>query len=464
MSAFSKTEMPDFEQIRKDIAKLLSDKHGIKDAIEIYPEAEEIKEGMSGDQAKEKNEKLRFDLTPKEVKGYLDRFIIRQDEAKKAIAIAVCDHYHHVIRVQEEDKGQDHYAKQNVVLVGPTGVGKTYLIRCIARLIGVPFVKADATRFSETGYVGGDVDDLVRELIDKADGEVNLAQYGIIYLDEIDKIAAPGNLHGRDVSGQGVQRGLLKLMEETDVPLQSPMDVAGQIKAVMDYQKKGKTKKETINTRHILFIVSGAFDGLTEIVRKRVSKKHIGFAAHQQKKNVDEADLLNEASTEDFIRYGFDSEFIGRLPVHVVCDKLDSNALFEIMVNSEGSIVNQYREAFDSYGIDIEFSDDGLREIALRASQENTGARGLITVFEKILRDYKFELPSSDIKQFVLTAALVNNPDKELKKLICSPSYGEKQSLYPQQDDCSMQLSQQPHPVHPYLRLPLLENNLSVSL
>src|SRR5687767_5637182 len=211
----------------------------------------------TGPDRKTDDDSFAFDKKPRDVKAYLDRFVIRQDEAKKVLSVAICDHYHHV-RLAMEGKEQPNYTKQNIILVGPTGVGKTYLIRSIADLIGVPFVKGDATKFSETGYVGGDVEDLVRELVRRADGDVKRAEYGIIYIDEIDKIATASNASGRDVSGRGVQTNLLKLMEETDVPARSQQDLAGQVQAMLESQMRGRKSSNTINTKHILFIVSGA--------------------------------------------------------------------------------------------------------------------------------------------------------------------------------------------------------------
>src|SRR6185295_8678312 len=199
-------------------------------------------------ESKEKDDgAFRFDYRPRDVKAYLDRFVIKQEEAKKVLSVALCDHYHHV-RTAMGGKEHANYAKQNIILIGPTGVGKTYLIRSIADLIGVPFVKADATKFSETGYVGGDVEDMVRDLMRRAGGDSTKAEYGIIYIDEIDKIAAAQNMSGRDVSGRGVQTNLLKLMEETDVPARAPNDIAGQIQAMMDVTQRGKKQSATINT------------------------------------------------------------------------------------------------------------------------------------------------------------------------------------------------------------------------
>src|SRR6266496_3526857 len=355
---------------------------------------------------------FEFNYKPRDVKAYLDRFVIKQDEAKKVLSVALCDHYHHV-RLALDGKESANYTKQNIILIGPTGVGKTYLIRRAADLIGVPFVKADATKFSETGYVGGDVEDMVRDLVRLAEGDINRAQYGIIYIDEIDKISAANNLSGRDVSGRGVQTNLLKLMEETEVPARSQNDIAGQIQAMMDFTQRGRKTPSTINTKHILFIVSGAFGGLEKIIRQRLREATIGFAAKDRPLETTE-EVLAHGQTRDFIEFGFEPEFIGRLPVRVVCHSLNVDDLFLILKNSEGSIIRQYEQDFAAYNIEVLFSDEGLRRIAERASDEQTGARGLMTICERVFRDIKFELPSTSVKRFVVTKELVDNPLAEL--------------------------------------------------
>jgi ATP-dependent Clp protease ATP-binding subunit ClpX len=411
---------PDLENMIKDLSEFVEKKYGGKPIVNIAP-VFTPSPGQGGPEKKKKAKKfkLEFDYTPKQVKEYLDRYVIKQEESKKVLSIAVCDHYNHATHDLGEKTDYD-YTKQNVVLIGPTGVGKTYLIKCIARLIGVPFVKADATKYSETGYVGKNVEDLVRELVQKADGNIKLAQYGIIYIDEVDKIASGYNLSGRDVSGAGVQRNLLKLMEDSEVSLRDPMDISSQLEAVMEFQQGGKIEPKIINTRHILFIVSGAFTDLAAIVKRGESRQAVGFGGHVGETKPDYR-YLQMAQTRDFIEYGLEPEFIGRLPVRVVCEELNEKDLFHILTRSEGSIIKQYEAAFDAFGIKVAFTRDGMREIAKRATLEKTGARGLLTVCERVLRDFKYELPSTAIKRFSVNKQLVNTPQKALKKILQDP-------------------------------------------
>ena len=426
-------KIPTPEEIEKEFQEFWQKKYGGTVRLINATASETTPEGEAEEPEPKKTFDLKFDLKPKEIKKYLDRYVIQQDEAKKALAIAVCDHYNHVRECHENpDAADTDYSKQNIVMLGPTGVGKTYLIRHIAKLIGVPFVKADATRFSETGYVGANVDDLIRELVTQADDNLELAQYGIIYLDEADKISTPPNIIGRDVSGRGVQIGLLKLMEETEVDLRAGNDVASQMRAAMEFQKSGKVEKEVINTRHILFIISGAFTGLEKIIKKRMHQSRIGFNAEIVSQTDDTSEYFESVTPKDFIDFGFEPEFIGRLPVHVVCSELAVDDLFHILKHSEGSIIRQYENAFRAYGITVLFSDKGLRRIAEKAIEQKTGARALMTVCEKVLRNYKFELPSTGVNEFVVTAAVVDDPDAELKCIIKDADYNRNMVMHEQ--------------------------------
>src|SRR5213082_137328 len=423
---------PSPEELKTKIAEFMKSNFGDHVSVATFTQPEPA---AASDEppTKTSGEEFVFNFLPRDIKAHLDRFVINQDEAKKVLSIAVCDHYNHanyLRRLEKENPEraeETEYAKQNVILVGPTGVGKTYLIKHIADLIKVPFVKGDATKFSETGYVGGDVEDLVRELVHKADGDVTLAQFGIIYIDEIDKIASAGNLIGRDVSGRGVQTTLLKLMEETEVPVRSMNDLQSQLQAAFEFQRKGKAKRETINTRHILFVVSGAFEKLKEQVARRVRQGQIGFRAEPVQ--VMDNELFQHVTTKDFVEYGFEPEFIGRLPVRVVCLDLDADDLFKIMKFSEGSLLRQYERAFRAYGIDISFDDESLRLIAEAAAAERTGARGLLTVFEKLFRDYKYYLAGSGLSQLRVTAELVREPKRVLDRLIAEGHKIEAQTL-----------------------------------
>lgn len=419
---------PTPEQLQQRLNEFLRTQWGDKQTqgatAETDPPETETKEPLLADI-------LDFNLTPRDIKRHLDRFVIRQDEAKKVLAVAVCDHYQHakyLAQLQKDggETGSIEYAKQNVLLVGPTGVGKTYLIKHVADRVGVPFVKADATKFSETGYVGGDVDDLVRELVQKADGNLELAEHGIIYIDEIDKIAAMTGASGRDVSGRGVQTTLLKLMEETEVPLRNPMDLQAQLQAAMDFQRRGgKPQRESINTRHILFIVSGAFGTLSDQIARRLSQSQIGFSAEPRAMGENE-NLLRQMTTRDLVDFGMEPEFVGRLPVRVVCDPLTPNDLFEILMRSEGSLIRQYERAFRSYGIEASFDEAALRRIADLASAESTGARGLLTVCERLLRHFKYELPGSGVSRLEINETLMDEPEATLAAVLESGK-GEKE-------------------------------------
>lgn len=373
-----------------------------------------IKPGVA-ETAAPPNPEFSFNLKPADIARHLNRFVIGQREAKKVLSVALCDHFQHV-RLTLEGSAAPYYQKQNVLLLGPTGVGKTHLIRSAAELIGVPFVKADATKFSETGYVGADVDDLVRDLLRRAGGDVKKAEHGIIYLDEVDKLATRGESGGRDVSGRGVQTNLLKLMEDGDVPVVSPNDVTGQLQSAMSAMRGGgATQPETINTRHILFIVSGAFSGISEIIQMRKAERG---ARNRKTESVDA--LLAQMATPDLIAYGLEPEFIGRLPVRVACHGLDAEDLFNVLRKSESSLIHQYERAFAAYGIACEFRDDGLRRLAELAATEQTGARGLMTMCERVFRDFKFKLPESRVKRFDVTASLVDAPTQELRRLLGS--------------------------------------------
>ncbi len=429
-------DLPTPETIQKEFEEFVKGRFG--DKVKVFAQTldSQAEPGPKGKSAKKmgsdeiRRKILSFNKKPVDLKKDLDRFIIKQDEAKKALCTAVCDHYHAVadsLRRSSSADSTPSYAKQNVLILGPTGVGKTYLIRQIAKVIGVPFVKADATRFSETGYVGANADDLIHDLVSQANGDIELAQYGIIYLDEVDKLAGSGKQNGRDVSGRGVQFSLLKLMEETDVDLRAGNDMKSQMQAFMEFQKRGKVEKSLVNTKHILFVVSGAFDGLVEIIKGRLSARDIGFHKESRSHDLNEAGWLEKASTVDFVEYGFEPEFIGRLPVRVSCEELSEEDLFSILKNSEGSILGQYRKSFEAYGIVLSADDEALRYLAKQAAKEKTGARALWTIFEKILRDFKFHLPSTTIKKLHIDIDLAKNPKETLDHMLSNaPIFDEK--------------------------------------
>ncbi|MBI4619602.1 MAG: AAA family ATPase [Desulfobacterales bacterium] len=425
---YTKDKLPDPRELEKELNEYLQRKYGghIKLALPtLFPKFDsDYIDSEKGDK-KEKPVKIKFDMKPEELESYLDEYVVKQKEAKEILATKICTHFNRIRLLEDNNKAETYgiigNIKNNIIMIGPTGVGKTYLIKLIAKKIGVPFVKGDATKFSETGYVGGDVEDLVRDLVNEADSNIELAQYGIIYIDEIDKIASSGSIVGPDVSRTGVQRALLKPLEETEVDLKVPHDPMSQLEAIEEYRRTGKRKKKTINTKNILFIVSGAFDGLENIVKKKLNEQRIGFGAGIKSKGK-KTEFLKHVTAEDFINYGFESEFIGRLPVIAVYEKLGIDDLYQILKNPNGSVIISKIKDFKAYRIDVQFEDDALYMLAEKAYQEGTGARGLVSSIEKALLKFEKKLPSTDIRRFVVTKQTVENPERELDKLITDPN------------------------------------------
>ena len=419
-------KIPDQKKLEQELNKYLERKYGDKVKLVVstlVPKAYPEHDGEKGQPSDKASPQIKFDMKPEELISYLNSFIVKQDEAKEILATKICTHYNKIKFIAEKKRGADPgigNIKNNIIMAGPTGVGKTYMIKLIAQKIGVPFVKGDATKFSETGYVGGDVEDLLRDLVYDANGDIERAQYGIVYIDEIDKIAGSGNIIGPDVSRTGVQRALLKPMEETEVDLRVPHDPISQMEAIEKYRRTGKREKKTINTRNILFIVSGAFNGLEDIIKKRLHKEGIGFGAEIKSKD-DKAEYLKHISAEDLISYGFESEFIGRLPVVAVFHPLETQDLYEILKNPHSPITNSKKKDFKAYGINLQFEDNALVEMARMAYQGGTGARGLISAIEKVLLKFERKLPSTDITELVVTVEMTKDPQKELKKLLQNP-------------------------------------------
>jgi len=425
-------KIPDPKEIEKEIGDFLSKKFGgsVKMVTPLVLPQKVTTE--KGEKAVKKEKRINFDLKPEELISFLDQYIVKQDSAKAILSTKICTHFNRIKRAENSsDETEDMVGriKNNILMFGPTGVGKTYIIKLIAKKINVPFVKGDATKFSETGYVGGDVEDLVRDLVREADGDIELAQYGIIYIDEIDKIASSRNVIGVDVSRSGVQRALLKPMEETEVDLKVPHDPISMIQEIERFRKTGKREKRSVNTSNILFIMSGAFGDLARIVKKRVADQEIGFGA--KIKNIrDDSDILKQAKAEDLIEYGFESEFVGRLPVRAVFEKLTEDDLSEILKNPSNPIILGKRLDFAAYGIDIVFEDKALEILAKNAFIENTGARGLVSAVEGALLVFEKKLPSTNIKKFPVTAEDVENPEKSLKKILALSNLDELYETY----------------------------------
>ena len=325
-------------------------------------------------------------LKPEEIKAFLDDYVIGQDEAKKALSVAVYNHYK---RLNQNRKSDVEIQKSNILMIGSTGSGKTYLAQSLAEFLNVPFAIADATTLTQAGYVGDDVETMLRTLIENADYDIEKAQQGIIYVDEIDKIARKGENTSitRDVSGEGVQQALLKILEGTvaSVPPQGG-------------RKHPHQEFLQIDTTNILFICGGAFDGLEKIIENRIGKKSIGFQAEimeQRKKDV--GVLLKQVLPEDFVKFGLIPEFIGRVPVNVSLNPLDKDALVKILTEPKSALVKQYQKLFEMDGVELKFTDDALEAIAEKAIARNTGARGLRSIMESVVMDLMYTIPSDDL-------------------------------------------------------------------
>ena len=339
-------------------------------------------------------------LKPKEIAEALSEYVIGQDDAKKALAVAVYNHYKRIGRMGEGDNDVE-LQKSNIIMIGPTGSGKTLLAQTLARILNVPFAIADATTLTEAGYVGEDVENILLKLIQAADNDIERAQKGIIYVDEIDKISRRGENPSitRDVSGEGVQQALLKILEGTvaNVPPQGG-------------RKHPQQEFMQFDTKDVMFICGGAFDGLEDIIKRRVGEEVIGFNSEANGKMPEKDEILKLVQSEDLLKFGLIPEFIGRLPSIVTLEELDEDALVRIIKEPKNALVKQYRKLFELDGVDFEIDDEAIRSIAKKALEKKTGARGLRNIMENIMRDIMYEIPSrDDVEKCIVSKASIED-------------------------------------------------------
>lgn len=392
---------------QQDVRKLIAGP-----AVYICNECVTLCDDILREESKNEEKKIEGQFTlpkPREIAKTLDDYVIGQTVAKKTLSVAIYNHYKRLNNLKTgREKDDTELGKSNILLIGPTGSGKTLLAETLARLLNVPFAVADATTLTEAGYVGEDVENIIQKLLQKCDGDVQRAETGIVYIDEIDKISRRSDSPSitRDVSGEGVQQALLKLIE-------------GTIASVPPHGGRKHPNQELtqVNTANILFICGGAFDGLDKIIRTRTEHTGIGFGAdiHSSKDKKSASQLLQHIEPEDLIRYGLIPEFVGRLPIIATLEELDNDALIRILKEPKNALTKQYRKLFNMDGVDLEFTDEALQAAAQKALQRKTGARGLRSILEGVLLEVMYDLPSlQDVEKVVIDATTITKQSPPL--------------------------------------------------